>query len=202
MRSLKSLLSKKPKAVSDSSAHQTATPPNSGPLPIHPFLMDAHDKDPRISAALRELTTSVSMFTKHYGDFAKKNRLYLVQTEVDAALNKVKDERDFKQSALIFGNEITSVLEVTAKKQKLSHAKWTGTLGSYLIALYPIAKLSLNIAGAAAQVCANMTWLIVGCQLCAAFCHSGRTRRYLAGLNSLANLTLGSRKGSWARRRV
>jgi hypothetical protein len=75
-----------------------------------------------------------------------------VQTEVDEALNKVKDERDFKQSAVIFGKEITSVLEVSAKKQKLSKTKWTGKLGSYVIALYPIAKLSLNLAGAAAQV--------------------------------------------------
>ena len=110
------------------------------------------DKDPGISAALRELSTSVSEFTKHYRDFARKNRLYLVQTEVDEALNKVKDERDFKQSAVIFGKEITSVLEVSAKKQKLSKTKWTGKLGSYVIALYPIAKLSLNLAGAAAQV--------------------------------------------------
>jgi hypothetical protein len=70
-------------------------------------------------------------------------------------LNKTKEEKDFKRSAQIFGNEITSVLEVTAKKQKLSQSKWTGKLGVFLITLYPIAKISLGIAGAAAEVAAN-----------------------------------------------
>ena len=146
-------------------------------------LIDADDKDPAISAALRELTTSVTEFAKHYRDFARKNRLYLVQTEVDAALNKVKDERDFKQSAVIFGKEITSVLEVSAKKQKLSKTKWTGKLGSYVIALYPIAKLSLNLAGAAAQVLHQINVADGRVQTCAAFWRSRRARCYLAGLN-------------------
>lgn len=110
------------------------------------------DNDPRISASLRELETSVSKFEKHYRDFAKKKRLHLVQTEVDTALNKAKTVADFKGSAYIFGTEITSVLELT-KKQRASNSKWASKLGVFLTTLYPIAKLSLGLAVAAADVC-------------------------------------------------
>jgi hypothetical protein len=115
-------------------------------------LIDIDDNNPRISAALSELTKSVDMFEKHYTNFAKKNRLYTVQAEVNGALSKAKEEKDFKQSAKIFGDEITTVLEVTAKKQKLAKSKWTGKLGAFLTTLYPIASLSLGLAGAAAEV--------------------------------------------------
>lgn len=153
----KSLFRTKPRVTPDSCAEKPSAPPKSSSFPrssISDF-KDTDDKDPRVSVALQELTSSVNRFEQHYEYFAKRNRLHLVQLEVDAALSKAKEERDFRRSALVFGNEITSVLEATAKKQKLTHSKWTHKLGAFLITLYPIVKLSLGLAGAAAEVCAN-----------------------------------------------
>jgi hypothetical protein len=120
-----------------------------------PNLIGADKQDPKIALALSQLGAAVDKFEKHYGNYAKKNKLHMVQNlnEVQAALTKAKGEKDFKLSAQIFENEITHVLQVNAKKQELSQSKRTGKVCNFLVKLYPIAKLSLGLTESAAEVC-------------------------------------------------
>jgi len=128
-------------------------------VPTNP--VSSHDVDDLIeeeegtsvSRAISELNSAVSKFKEHYMQFAKKNSRFLrVDHDVHQAIEKAGGERDIKSSAAIFGKEISATLRATEKKRDLSNSKWVGKLGSFITKLYPVARLSLALAGAAADV--------------------------------------------------
>jgi len=88
-----------------------------------------------------------------YHQFAKRNNLSMLNdTELSEALDIANAEHDLGAAACTFRNEIKKVLRIEKDKQLLSKGTWVRTLEEFLIKLYPLARLSLRVTGALAQV--------------------------------------------------
>jgi hypothetical protein len=96
----------------------------------------------------------VTEFKEHYELFAKRNQtLFRVEDDVHAAIMKAAMNENIKRSAVLFGSEITTTINVLKRKQELSQSKWTGKLGNFLTKFYPVACLSLRLSSVIADVC-------------------------------------------------
>jgi hypothetical protein len=73
-------------------------------------------------------------------------------TDLLRAVGKADSEKDMKQSAIIFGSEIRSILEVMEKKDRSQQTQFTGKVGNFLIKLYPVTRLALRLTSAIAEV--------------------------------------------------
>jgi hypothetical protein len=71
---------------------------------------------------------------------------------LDWSLQAVDAKGDLTNTAQFFTNQISSILEVTTTKQKISDAKSIGVLGKFLSKLYPLVKTSLQLTGVIAEV--------------------------------------------------
>jgi hypothetical protein len=100
--------------------------------------------DPELEAALEE-------FRKNYQPYAEKYQLVRMQN-LDWSLQAVDAKGDLTNTAQFFTNQISSILEVTTTKQKISDAKSIGVLGKFLSKLYPLVKTSLQLTGVIAEV--------------------------------------------------
>ena len=85
--------------------------------------------------------------------FTEKHREYVrVDADVEAVIDSVDREADVKIAAQLFGKEINETMgALKRKQQKLAH-KWTTKLGTFLTKLYPLTRLSINVAGTLAAV--------------------------------------------------
>jgi hypothetical protein len=99
-----------------------------------------------------ELKSAIDDFKGNYRQFAEKNPHYLlIEDEEDfyGAFSNSQAEVDIRKAAQTFGNRISTVLRKVDKKTEV---KWTTRLGDFLIKLYPLARLSLAMAGGIAEV--------------------------------------------------
>jgi len=106
-----------------------------------------------VSRALSELKRVVADFKQNYEQFIKTNpHIVRLEEDLDGAIEKSGTAAGMTKSAQIFQSEISATLSAIEKKQKLAKGKWTGRLGDFLAKLYPVARLSLSLAGAIAEV--------------------------------------------------
>jgi hypothetical protein len=98
--------------------------------------------DPELEAALEE-------FRKNYQRYADKYQLVRMQN-FNWSIQTM--DGNLTSTGQFFTNQISSILEVTTAKQKLSDAKWPGVLGNFLAKLYPLVKTSLQLTGVIASV--------------------------------------------------
>jgi hypothetical protein len=100
-----------------------------------------------------ELRLAIEEFKTHYECFAAKHRLFLA-TEADVvhAIRTADRQQDIRSAARLFGEEIANVLRITQEKKRLVDTKWTGRLTNFLTKFYPLARLSLSLTSAIAEV--------------------------------------------------
>jgi len=106
------------------------------------------------------------------------------ETDLDLAIDKAFDVQDVRGSAKLFEKEITTVMRIVEHKQRLSQAKWTGRVAKFCSKLYPLAKISIQLAGAVGEVCLRFgsLGLTVDYKLCAIERYSGWIGNYLTSL--------------------
>ena len=123
-------------------------------LSTDPIAVVEDGSDRAFSRSLSELTNAMNEFKENYSLFAQKNKQYCkVQGDIQQALDIAGKEKDIKRSAQIFSAEITSTMGAIEKKQELSKSQWTGKFANFVIKLYPVARLSLQLTSAIAGVC-------------------------------------------------
>jgi hypothetical protein len=114
---------------------------------------DSEQESPTIARALSELTNATATLQDHYMDFVKTNNQYLrVDEDVCKAIAKAGKEKDIKRSAELFGKEIKSAIQVRERERDLSKTRWLGRLGNFMSKVYPVARLSLRLTSAVADV--------------------------------------------------
>ena len=96
---------------------------------------------------------AIAKFRGNYEKFAAKNTKYIrVTDDVQSAITKAGSEINIKRAADIFEKQIAATVEAKESKRKEADAKWTGKVGSFLKKIYPIARMSLQIASSGAEV--------------------------------------------------
>jgi len=118
----------------------------------------AEDEDQHfdIRTADSELNSAVAEFRDHYQRFRSRNQqLISVDDNIHSAIDNAVKVQDIKHSAHLFGAEISTTLTITKKKQELSGSKWLNKLGNFITKLYPVARLSLSLTSAIAEVSRN-----------------------------------------------
>ena len=104
--------------------------------------------------AVLELNKAVDEFRGHYILFTKNDTRLLAinEADLDSALSRSSHITSVKGSATFFGKEIRNVMSSTKQKEQLVETKWTTRVGDFCCRLYPVAKFSIQIAGAVGQV--------------------------------------------------
>jgi hypothetical protein len=114
-----------------------------------------------MSDAQKELKVVSEQFAGHYNKFLSKHKQYVrVDKEIQHALEYAEGESDIYHSASVFKECIENVLELKSRKEERSRSTWHSKVGRFLTALYPVAKISVGIISAAADVCAPFNCLI------------------------------------------
>jgi len=125
-------------------ASELASPP-AGP--------DAKDKDTTVGS-VSGLEEAVQELTVNYETFITRNEQFLRIPE--NALNRtflsIDAEIDIRQAAKAFGDNVRMVLDTVEQKHKIRQENWSTKVGSFLTKCYPIARLSLELAGAIGEV--------------------------------------------------
>ena len=103
------------------------------------------------------LTEAIAQFKNNYEQFAKKYRQFsLIELdECYTAFQKAEAGDDIKNAARPFEKGVRAAMQTVEKKRKLAECTWTARVGSFLTKLYPIARLSLSLATASANVGPN-----------------------------------------------
>lgn len=129
-----------------------------------------------IQRALIALNGAVSQFEEHYRTFAKGHKYIRIEDKLHSAIQNAALEEDIAQSANIFADQIRATLAVAEIKEdfRKSSTGWNHTLYKFLARLYPVARFSLRLTGAFAEV----TILTVS----TGFNHQGATFMPLKGL--------------------
>ena len=116
-------------------------------------LVAVKEEPPNISNARVELTSAIDKFKDHYEDFCEKNsKIIRVEKEVHLAISKAATSEDVKNSAQLFGTEISSTMKVRESIRERSNKKWTGKFTRFLTKFYPIARFSLRLVSAISEV--------------------------------------------------
>jgi len=106
-----------------------------------------------MSRSKLELAEAIEEFKKNYKAFAKENKQFLlIDHDVECAFQSAEAGKDIRHSAQLFGNDIGTVLRTIERKTEFKKSKWISRVGGFLTRLYPIASLSLSLAGAIGQV--------------------------------------------------
>lgn len=107
---------------------------------------------PSIVQALAKLDHAIRDFKKHYDLFKAKHELVSIVDDVQIAVERAGADNDIQRSAQLFEIEISTTMQVWQRKQELANSTWIGKLGKFLTKLYPLARLSLLLTGAIAEV--------------------------------------------------
>lgn len=109
-------------------------------------------EDSELNKALDELKKTYDKFI----DPASK----VVQVEAIELTDAIKTadaEISLRDSAQSFQEKVTKVIGRINERQEIRNAKWTGTLSNFLIKFYPLARFSLQLTSAVAQVSTYVT---------------------------------------------
>jgi len=108
-----------------------------------------------IQRALAALKCAVDQFEEHYRTYAEDHRQYIrIEDDFHSAIQNAALEEDIALSAEIFADQIRTTLAVTEMKEdfRKSTNGWSRTLCKFLGRLYPVARFSLRLSGAFAEV--------------------------------------------------
>jgi hypothetical protein len=110
--------------------------------------------------SLAEFQAAVTKFTENYKRFASKHAQYLVVEDdfYDAFLT-AKTGNDISQAGQIFGDQVSASLGAFENKKTATKGNWTTRLGNFFTKLYPVARLTLSLAGAVGDVTLKLDWL-------------------------------------------
>ena len=105
------------------------------------------------NARLLKLQLVVTEFEANYTAFASRNQfLRSVESEVHKALQVATKENDIKHAARVFANKITASLQAEEEKQAVLQVKWRSRLVKFIVKLYLIVRLSLEVTSLVADV--------------------------------------------------
>ena len=111
------------------------------------------EKPSAASDAQKRLAIVSEQFAKHYNKFLSKHKQYVrVDEEVQLALQYAEGQSDISRSATLFKQYIENVFEIKSRRDQRSQSSWHGKVGRFLTALYPVAKISVGMAGAVGEV--------------------------------------------------
>lgn len=127
--------------------NEMASPqPSTGSFSLTPFTRHG-------SRSLLELTDAINEFRNNYVQFSKANSEYiLVDDELENILPDSATFADVREVAKIFEQNVTKTIRINEKKKLLTQSHWPMQVSRFLSKLYPIAKLSCSLMGAAAEV--------------------------------------------------
>lgn len=109
--------------------------------------------EPKTSRSIQELITALDDFRKNCQAFSLKNKQFvLIDAELEIAFGAAQGQENIQRASTAFSNCIWNVLRTVEEKRKLAKGKWTTKLGKALSKLYPIARLSLGVTAAVADV--------------------------------------------------
>lgn len=164
MQILKKVIRRKPRTAQNSKSYDVTGDVTDSTASVNSegkFIQE-EPEHPNILRALSELKNATLMFEGHYRGFGKKNQQYLqIEDDVYEAIEKAGKEKDIKQSAKLFGKEISSIIQVVDKKKDLSRARWPGKLAIFMSKVYPVARLSLRLTSTVADVLSLSMMLIL-----------------------------------------
>jgi len=102
-----------------------------------------------------QLRSCVERFSETYSRFLAKHKQFIKpEEEVQCAIRHAKLEGDIWDSAKRFEKDIDYILEIKSPKETLSKNKWHIKLGCFVIALFPVARVSLLFTRAVTEVLA------------------------------------------------
>lgn len=113
-----------------------------------------------MSRSLTEFEAAVTKFTENYKRFASKHAQYLVvEDDFYQAFLVAKTGNDISQAGQLFGNQVSASLGAFEKKKTATQGNWTTRLGNFFTKLYPVARLTLSLAGEVGGVSLKLDYL-------------------------------------------
>jgi len=128
--------------------------PKSNPPPTASSA-DEHTEATNLAESVTDsvLEQAISQFKKNYSKFANKNQyISNVKDDFGKAMEQAASGKDIKATSKLFEERIAAVMEAKQSKQDANESKWTGKVGGFLKAMYPIAIMSLQLASSAGEV--------------------------------------------------
>ena len=119
----------------------------------------AQHSPPAVSVEESELSKALDELKKNYDKFVNPaSKLVQVDAiELTDAIKTADAEIDLRASAQSFQEKVTTVIGRIDERQEIRNAKWTGILSNFLIKFYPLARFSLQLTSAVAQVSTYLT---------------------------------------------
>jgi hypothetical protein len=108
-----------------------------------------------------DLKSAVKQFETNYLKFAKNHKEFItIEDDLYSALQLAQHETNIYRSAELFRKEISNVLSVRSLKENAGRKKAMSRVGRFLGKLYPVANVSLRLAGVISEVYIFATTLI------------------------------------------
>lgn len=108
-----------------------------------------------------DLKLAIKQFETNYLKFAKNHKEFItIEDDFHSALQPAQRETNIYRSAELFRKEISNVLSVRSQKENVGKKKAMSRVGRFLGKLYPVANVSLRLAGAISEVHIFATTLI------------------------------------------
>jgi hypothetical protein len=102
---------------------------------------------------MNELRNATTEFKVNYRRFVEKNEKFItIEDQVNEVIQIAEAENDTRLSAHIFRKGINSTLSLSGRKRQMSKDKWITKVCEFVTKLYPIARLSLRLTSAIADV--------------------------------------------------
>jgi hypothetical protein len=106
-----------------------------------------------MSRSLSELEEAIAVSEKNYEQFIALNRKFvLIGDDFRGAFQNAEAGGDIRKSAQLFGDGVWAALRILERKQKFKQTNWTTRVGTFLTKLYPVARISLGLTVAIADV--------------------------------------------------
>lgn len=107
----------------------------------------------RLSHSLSELSAAISIFESDYENFATKHSQFiLIEHDFQDAFQSASMGIDIKDAARVFEQGVSATLGTIERKRKLHENKWITKVGEFLKKLYPVTRLSFDLAILATEV--------------------------------------------------
>ena len=135
--------------------------------------------------SLSQLSEALAEFQGTYAKFIEKNKDYLlIDAEVQEAFKNADNVKgDIRKAAVTFADGIWDAIRTIEQRNLTTQGKWTSKLGHFMTKLYPVATLSVGLAGAVGQVwCFSPRKLIIGYVFLTVTRNCNRPRRYFTGI--------------------
>jgi len=103
--------------------------------------------------ALTELNTAVLEFKERCELLAKRNqKMVRIDEAAQTAILEATKNADIQSAATFFGSQISAAIRARTMRQETPDSVWSNKLCKFLTKLYPVARLSLGLTSALAEV--------------------------------------------------